>query len=305
MRVIGHLPLVAGLVVLSAAAPVLAQPRSPVQIHHIHGLALDRRDPEILYVATHTGLVQLRRGRPPAWVGEHRFDLMGFTAHPGDPAIVFASGHPDVPTYARERVGNLGLLVSRDGGATWQSVALRGQADFHALTLSPRGGGQLYGWSVTGQPGLYRIAVGTWRAERLPARGLGDVLALAASADGAGPLLAGTSGGLLTSHDGGLRWAPVPGLPGGPVTAVVFHTDDPGLAYAWVQGAGLMRSRDQGRTWQAAGPAARENQTAVALAAGPGGHVVVALSDGGIVRSRDGGRTWHPVLDRGRPVTGR
>lgn len=122
-----------------------AKAEAPAEIHHIHGLAIDRQNPEILYVATHTGLVRLRPGSLPEWVGEQRFDLMGFTAHPSEASLVYASGHPDVPIYSRERTGNLGLLVSRDGGSTWQSVALKGRADLHALAYSPRNGGHLYG----------------------------------------------------------------------------------------------------------------------------------------------------------------
>ena len=80
---------------------------------------------------------------------------------------MYASGHPDMATYREQGVGNLGLLVSRDGGRTWRSVALKGAVDLHALAYSPRNGGQLFGWNVTGQPGLYRISIrGTWRAIR-------------------------------------------------------------------------------------------------------------------------------------------
>jgi len=59
------------------AMSALAQlPPVPLEIHHIHGLALDRRDPEVLYVATHTGLARLSPNRGPEWVGA-LFDLMG------------------------------------------------------------------------------------------------------------------------------------------------------------------------------------------------------------------------------------
>src|SRR5688572_7490590 len=94
------------LVSTGAAQP----PGEPVEIHHIHGLAIDRRDAGVVYVATHTGLVRLKPGAPPAWVGAQRFDFMGFTTHPSTAGVMFASGHPDVPTYQRDKVGNLGLL---------------------------------------------------------------------------------------------------------------------------------------------------------------------------------------------------
>ena len=286
-----------------AGAPARAQ--VPGEVHHIHGLAVDRQDPEIVLVATHTGLVRLRPKAAPEWIGEHRFDLMGFTAHPTEPSRVYASGHPDMQTYAREKVGNLGLLVSSDGGRTWESVALKGRADFHALTFSPRDGGQLLGWSVAGQPGLYRISTRTWETERLPAQGLSKVWALSASPDAVGPLLAGTNAGLRASRDGGSTWGPVDGIPAGvPVTAVNYHASDPRRVYAYVHqpGGGLMRSLDGGATWTSTGLYTGAETPAVALSVGPGEHVVVATTGADISRSRDGGRTWEKILERGRGV---
>jgi hypothetical protein len=291
--------------VVLAGPSVWAQPADPTpEVHHIHGLAVDRRDPELLYVATHTGLVRLRPGKTPEWVGTHRFDLMGFTANPRETGVVYASGHPDLVSYRKEGVGNLGLLLSRDGGQTWQSVSLRGEADFHALTWSPRDGGQLYGWSVAGQAGLYRISTGDWSRERLPGRGLSNVLALAASPDPAGPLLAGTRTGLFMSRDGGVGWAPVTALPTDvAVTAVTYHSLDAKIVYAYLarSGLGLMRSRDGGGTWAPTGLLVDPQTPVVALAVGPGEQVVVATTSADILRSRDGGRTWQTVLQRGRP----
>ncbi|HEU5319386.1 MAG TPA: hypothetical protein VFX28_01195 [Methylomirabilota bacterium] len=289
------------LALLAIAAVAHAQPASPpVEIHHIHGLAIDAQDPTVLLVATHTGLVRLGV-RAGAWVGEQRFDLMGFTPRPDDRTQVFASGHPDPETYRREGVGHLGLILSQDGGRTWRSVALRGEADFHALAWSPRAGGQLYGWNTSGRTGLYRIAAGTWRVERPAARGLRDVHALAASPDAAGPLLAGTGSGLMASRDGGETWAPAAGLPAGPVTAVAFHSADARVVYAYVHSpaGGLRRSRDGGVRWEPVAAGVRD--PVVALAVGPGEHVAFATSAGDVSSSRDAARSWRKRLDRGRP----
>lgn len=303
-------PLVAVLAALVATAGIVSgQPLAGSEaIHHIHGLALDRRDPEILYVATHTGLVKLAPRASPVWLGSHRFDLMGFTAHPRDASIMYASGHPDLATYRQEGVGNLGLLISHDGGRSWRSVALKGEADFHALALSPRVGGELYGWSVAGRTGLHRISTKTWASERLDPRGLSEVMALAASPDGSGILLAGTASGLLVSRDRGSSWSPLTGFHHrAPVTAVAYHVTDPGRAYAYADraGAGLAGSRDAGKTWQPTGFFAGQGTPAVALAVGPGGHVAVATAGADVARSRDAGRTWETVVKRGRPVAKR
>jgi len=286
---------------------VRAQEREgPIEVHHVHGLAIDRDDPEIILVATHTGLVRFRPRVRPEWVGEHRFDLMGFTADSNDAKSYYASGHPDVGTYAREAVGNLGLLVSRDGGRTWQSVALKGHADFHALTYSP-GGSRLYGWNVAGQAGLYRISTKTWTVERLRAEGLTGVLALSASPDESGVLLAGAMHGLSISRDGGQVWRSVDALPAGaPVTAVSYHLTDPRLIYAYVHapGKGLMRSSDGGTAWEPTGFSSGPKTPVIALAVGPKDHVVVATTGSDLLRSYDGGRSWKKVLEQGRTGAG-
>ena len=89
------LVLAAALVaVLAVSRQGAAQlPPAPREIHHIHGLALPRRDPEVLLIATHTGLVRIPPQSPPEWVGAP-MDLMGFMAHPQEPEVVYASGHP-------------------------------------------------------------------------------------------------------------------------------------------------------------------------------------------------------------------
>lgn len=296
------MPLGAGLLTLAMASGWASE----VQVHHIHGLSVDSGDPAIVYVATHTGLAKLAPGRSPELVGEHRFDLMGFTAHPSRQGLVWASGHPDLPTYLRDGVANLGLLESRDGGATWRSVALPGKADFHALAWSPHDGGHLYGWTVAGEPGLYRVSPASARIERLPARGLADVGALAASPAAAGPLLAGTSRGLLASRDHGLTWLPATGLPAGaPVTAVAFHREDARVVYAFAAGATgvLFRSGDGGTTWEKTTLRRKAQDPVIALAVGPDRQIVAAATSADVLRSIDGGRTWELLLERGRPRT--
>ena len=290
----------------STAAVVLlvtAAAAQPVEVHHIHGLAFDRRDPTILYIATHAGLVRVGRDGIPASVSVQPFDFMGFTVHPTDAALMFASGHPDIPTYQRERVGNLGLLLSRDDGRTWQSVALTGRADFHALTYSPAEGGVLFGWTIADGPALYRISVGSWAAERVSAAGLSEVLSVTASPDPKGRLLAGTRKGLLHSLDAGRSWSPLPGFrASGAVPAVTFHATEPQRVYAFAVAAGLLVSDDAGNTWRTT-VQPRIDGPAVALAVGPGQHVAVATSTADISRSANGGKQWQPVLVRGRPAS--
>ena len=299
------LVLAASALVAPASSPAERSGAAP-EVHHIHGLTFDGSNPDVILVATHTGLVRLRPNAAPEWIGDHRFDLMGFTAHPKQPKLFFASGHPDLRTYQRDQVGNLGLLLSEDGGQTWRSIALKGQADFHALAYSPGNGGELYGWNVAGQQGLYRIKVKAGAAERPRGEGLTDVLTLSASPDGAPRLLAGTRAGASMSEDRGESWRPVKGLPAGvPVTAVAYDVTDARAVYAYVHGAGggLMRSGDAGVTWKPLGFVSGAETPVIALAAGPGERVAVATTAADLLRSTDGGRSWQKMLDRGRVAT--
>lgn len=152
-------------------------------------------------------------------------------------------------------------------------LALKGEADF---------GGMLYGWSVAGQTGLHRISATSWTGERPPGRGLANVLSLAASPDADGPLLAGTTAGLVMSRDGGDTWSPVTGIPAdSPVTAASCHTSDSRRVYAHVArpDRGFMRSRDGGATWESTGFVGDARTPVIAIADGPGEHVALAITD--------------------------
>ncbi|HET6398662.1 MAG TPA: hypothetical protein VFH47_03830, partial [Candidatus Thermoplasmatota archaeon] len=114
-------------------------------ISHVHGLAVT---PEgTLLVATHHGMVKgVAAGEAWSWrdVGRDRFDFMGFTQDRVEPGTYYASGHPtDAAAYGGP---HLGLLRSRDEGATWETRSLRGEVDFHALTAMGSGAGHVAGW---------------------------------------------------------------------------------------------------------------------------------------------------------------
>jgi len=99
---------------------------------HIHGLAVDRQDPNRLMIATHHGLhaLDIESGLT-VQVSDHSDDLMGFVAHPTEPSAFLASGHP-------ARGGNLGVIASSDGGESWVKLSdgVNGPVDFHQMDIS-------------------------------------------------------------------------------------------------------------------------------------------------------------------------
>jgi len=280
-----------------------AAPGGVVQFHHIHGLAVDPKDPDVLFVATHGGLLRVIQDRQWEWVGEARHDYMGFTHHPREQGTVFVSGHPQGGSLPNP----MGLLVSRDGGRTWQPLALRGQVDFHAMTISADGG-TLYGWNVMGSPGLYRVSAkdGAWK--RLDAAGLRDVFSLAAHPKEPESLLAGTRSGLLASRDGGNTWTSASRqLEGVSVTAVAYSPKDPRRLYAYAvrQDLGITTSSDGGKTWRATGLFLGSEDAIAVLAPSAHGEqtIYMATFTADLQKSTDGGETWKALARKGKPVS--
>jgi photosystem II stability/assembly factor-like uncharacterized protein len=284
--------LVAGAVLLAlgAATASLAVPGRAEQPlvallagTHVHGLAVDPADPDRLLIATHHGLhaLTLSTGRTEQ-ISRHSDDLMGFTPHPDD-GTLFASGHP-------AGGGNLGFIVSEDGGATWtmRSPGLHGPVDFHAMTVSPADPSVIYG--AYGGLQVSRDGGATWEMAGPTPEGL---IALAASPADTDRLYAATEAGLRVSEDAGRSWQPAHPARA-PVSSVTVARD--GTVLAFVLDGGLQRATEPDLAWES-------------VAADTGGHILLHLvrdpddplrlfaasHTGGILASADGGATWSSL----------
>lgn len=246
----------------------------------VHALAVDPERPNVLYVATHGGLIRAVDDANWARVGAVRDDLMGFSVHPSNASVMWSSGHPPLG-------GNLGLRKSTDGGFSWTRIGLE-NVDCHAIAVSPVNPDHL--WCDYSRR-LYRSTDGghAWRRveEAVPA-----VTALAGGRESADTLYAAGSGGILRSDDGGARWTP---LTTAPAAAVAQDPRDASTLYAATP-RGVERSTDGGVTW-----------TTLDLGEGVGqvGYVTVSPHDSrvvyaatyqtGIHKSEDGGESWRVV----------
>lgn len=304
--------LVVFLLLVAVAGVYLTRPRvrgesaaaDVGEIPHIHGLAVDPRDSSTVWIGTHGSLVRVTAGR---WtrVGRQTYDMMGFNVHPDQPGVLLTSGHPGP---GDRRPNPLGVEISRDGGQSWQPLALAGGADFHAMTISRADPRHMYAWNVSGRVGLYRSRDGarTWEylGDRLPGR----IFSLTAHPAKSSVLLAGTDRGLLVSEDGGMSWQahPSPDVLNVPITAVEFHPGNPETAYAYAAraGLGLLRSSDGGRRWTAVGFFLGDRDAVGNLALDPRDPDVVYLAtfNGDLYRSADGGRTRERWVSAGRIV---
>lgn len=285
-----------------AAEPAETEVRD---IPHIHGLAVDPFDSATLWIGSHGSLIRVTGGR---WVriGRQTYDMMGFTAHPQQNGVLLTSGHPGP---ADRRPNPLGVEISRDGGQSWQPVALAGTADFHVMTISRADPQRLYAWNVSGRIGLYRSRDGGRSWEYLGDRGPGRVFYLTVHQTKGNILFAGTDRGLFISEDGGKGWrahlsADVLNVA---ITAVEFHPTNPEIAYAFAAkaGLGLIRSTDGGKRWTPIGFFLGERDAVGNLALDPKDSRVIFMAtfSGDLYRSGDGGRTRERWISAGRVTT--
>jgi photosystem II stability/assembly factor-like uncharacterized protein len=252
------------------------------QVSHIHGMAVDPADPSRLLLATHYGLYRATPDGTTTRISETQDDFMGFTAHPQDRHVFFASGHP-------AQGGNLGFIRSEDGGKTWRQISpgANGPVDFHAMDVSPADPNVVYG--LYGDLQVSFDGGENWRVVGPPPA---EIFSLAASAQDAATLYAATRAGLMVSRDGGGSWEPAH-LMRQPATVVDVAAD--GTAYAFVVGHGLLRTAEPSLLWLTVNNAFGE-RVLLHLAIDPtdSNRVFAATSDGAVLESTDGGEGWSP-----------
>lgn len=247
---------------------------------HIHGLAFDPADNERIWLATHHGFHVVGADGLARQVSEESHDFMGFIPHPHDAEIFFASGHP-------ARGGNLGVMVSTDGGRSWvqRSPGADGPVDFHQLTVSEAEPDVLYG-SYAGQLQVSQDGGASWQIRAKAPAGL---LALAASSRDPEQLYAATQSGVLMSPDGGERWRQIH-PERRPVSLVVIHD---GQLYAFMLGVGLMTASEASRDWAVVKRGWGDRYLShLAVAPGNPDRLVAVDDEGRLMLSENGGRDW-------------
>jgi photosystem II stability/assembly factor-like uncharacterized protein len=278
--------LVAGVLIAMLASLSAAPSQRPLvellRSTHIHGLAVDRSDPGRLLIATHHGLhaLQIDNGATVP-LSVDRDDFMGFTPHPADADILYASGHP-------AGGGNLGFIVSTDGGRTWEmlSAGAAGPVDFHQMDISKADPKVIYG--VYGDLQVSRDGGRSWNRVGPVPEGLID---LAASAKDTARLYAATQQGLVVSQDGGQNWQPAHSLPR---PASLVETTADGAVYAFMLGSGLLRAEEPSLSWTTLSNGFGDRYL-LHLAVDPGDHdrLFASTQHNELLASRDGGRSWQ------------
>lgn len=251
--------------VSACTSPSTTPTPAPTPVGHVHGLGVNPAD-QNLYVATHTGVFRLNQTIERVGPAQ---DTMGFTVTGADAFL--GSGHPAVPTDST----NLGLIRSTDAASTWQPVAFKDDADFHAIDVagpwtyaysSDRGlirSKDLKAWTRITREGLYDIAADPQNSSRLlvttdagALRRLrvgetSEVLTgspLMGPIDFARPLLVvglGPGGEVYVSRNGGQTWTKEANLPGD-----AEAVDASATSWHAATSTGIYTSTDEGITWR-------------------------------------------------------
>jgi hypothetical protein len=240
------------------------------EVAHVHGLGVDPRD-GALYAGTHYGLFRLPDQGEATRVADRVQDFMGFTV--AGPGHYLASGHPGA---GQDGPSSLGLIESTDGGQTWQSLSLAGEADFHSLAARH---GRVYGLNALNGEFMVSEDKRTWDT-----RGTLPMADFAVSPEDPDVLLATTEQGLARSDDGGRTFQPAQTAP---LLQLVSWGEDGTIIGVEPSGT-VHASTDDGQTWEQRGSL---DCAPHALTATSGSDVFAAI-DGAILASADGGRTF-------------
>jgi len=249
---------------------------------HFHGLAVDPKDPTRLYLATHHGFFAVGADGLATRLSPVQ-DFMGFTPHPGDAAILYASGHP-------AGGGNLGFIASNDGGATWTQISAGagGPVDFHQMDVSLADPKVIYG--AYGAIQVSRDGGQSWTVTGPAPEGL---IQFAASATAADRLYAATKVGLQVSNDAGATWRGV-----GFDTEIVsmVRSAGGGRLFAFVVGRGLLTvgESDLAAWTPLAGNLGDRILLHLAIDRVDASRLYAITYDGEVIASTDGGHEWHP-----------
>ncbi|MDX2272509.1 MAG: hypothetical protein NW237_11280 [Cyanobacteriota bacterium] len=279
-------------VALKPAVSLFPAPANWRETTHVHGLSVSATDPDVIYVATHHGLLQRSQAGKWFWVGEDRADHMGFTSDPAQANRFYRSGHPATG-------GNLGFQISDDQGETWQSVSMPG-VDFHALAIAPSDPKILYGWAASGARGLFLSRDGGKTWTQPPMAGLTDApFGLAVDPQDPQRVFATTRLGLFESRSSGDEWTGIPSTQNAPVVGLALQREGEALlmvGYRALQTTpGLYRSTDNGQTWDLWGTGFEGALLRIAISPQDPDIYYAVNQNNQIYRSQDQGKTWQEL----------
>ena len=260
--------------------------------NHVHALAVNPVEAEIVYVATHRGLV--KRSPEGEWllVGSDRSDYMGFATHPTEIYRLYSSGHP-------RDGGNLGFRITDNQGEDWQVISMP-EVDFHALAVAPSNPDLIYGWATSGKKGFFVSADGgkTWDEVRPEGLG-GSPFNFVVDPENSDRLFAITRNGLFESSDRGKNWQLIPNTDYVPVIGFALVREGSQTAmYGYrvlSSGGGIYKSVDGGTNWEAVSKEVEGTILYLAVAPNNADMMYAVNEENTIFQSSDRGKTWKAL----------
>lgn len=288
----------AALIGLSAnfLSPSSADAQS-VTLHHIHGLAYSR-DGKQLLVPSHEGLAIYNAGRWSKAAGPQH-DYMGFTA---TKSRFYSSGHPAPASGLRNPFG---LIVSSDGGGTWEKRGLEGEADFHLLAASYETNA-VYVYSSApnsrmNHPGIYYTLNDGLSWTRSQAQGLtSPVRAIAVHPTNPKAVAVATKEGLFLSTDSGERFERIAA---GLALAAFFDLDSEHLLYSMHDGAARLYRhslKSGNRTEIPLPPLTRDAVSHIAQNPAARTEYAIATFERSVFLGRHVGKSWTQIARNGQ-----
>ena len=284
------------LFAIAVVGLLAATARAEVTLVHVHGLSYSA-DGKRLMIPSHFGLAIYENGKWSKAPGpEH--DYMGFSATANH---LYSSGHPAPGSVL---VNPFGLLRSKDGGKTWDKLALEGESDFHVMATSWNTDA-IYVWNAAAnsrmkQPGLHytRNDGSSWT--RVSAKGVeGNPYALAVHPDDAKSVALASPNGVFVSSDSGESFARISPLQG---TAVFFDLGGQQLWYgSYDTAAHLTRARLKGGrvTQLKLPPLTKDAVSFIAQNPARRTEYAIATFNRNVYLSKDAGSTWSAIAERG------
>ncbi|WP_312098657.1 F510_1955 family glycosylhydrolase [Niallia sp.] len=272
-------------------------------IEHVHGLAYSSDNS--IYIATHEGLiVSSNEGEKWKFAGDADLDLMGF--HIQSDGTMLTSGHPGENSDLPDPVG---LLESKDNGKNWESIALKGEVDFHLLTSNESNPATIYGViqmeSGNFESGIYKSIDKGISWDKLGVSGLPkdlhEIYALVSLSNNENVLIAGTSEGVFRSEDGGQTWKIAD--ENRIITAISAVPNSKELiSYSITEEeAGMMKSEDNGLTWEKISLDLGKDAVAYfAVQPNQTNKMVAVTFENNLLISSDNGLNWREVMEGGK-----
>jgi hypothetical protein len=263
--------------------------------NHIHNITVHPHDPNIIYVATHHGIILKDETGKWFQVGNNKSDFMSFITDPNDHNKLYGSGHPP-------NGGNMGFVVSEDGGENWQEKSLPG-VDFHGLAISPSDPNIFYGWiasSSDGKKGLFLSSDNgkTWQKQQ--GNGLSETpFNLVVDPVDYKMVFATTRLGIYQSKDQGNNWELITENSDNPIVGLLLVKEDNKVVmygYRVADGnSGIVKSEDYGKNWDLV-TSEIEGIILYLVSAPSQPEIFYAANDKNIIfQSVDSGKTWKKL----------